>query len=134
MPRTGDRRGGAAVSGAVLAALSVLAVVVALMCVRPSAAASVPAVGGAPADAVAVAVAADLPPGCGDGSPSDEGGLSPAAPPRGMSAGELLPAPYGTKAGPGAGCGPGTVTAITPERAPPPLVPPSPVDLSILRV
>lgn len=133
MPRTGDRRGGVAVSVAVLpvavlSVVAVLAALVALVCVRPS------VVGGAVPDGVAVAVAADVPPGCGDGSSPDEGGLSPAAPPRGTTAGELLPALYEARAGAGAGCGPGTVTAITPERAPPPLVPPSPMDLSILRV
>ncbi|WP_149179985.1 hypothetical protein [Streptomyces sp. TRM49041] len=75
------------------------------------------------------------PPGCGNGSPSDDGGLAPAAPPRGSTPGELLPALYdGRGAVGGAWCGAWAVTVISPERAPPELVPPSPMDLSILRV
>ncbi|WP_236241568.1 hypothetical protein [Streptomyces sp. CC228A] len=71
---------------------------------------------------------------CDGGSPAGEGGLRPAAPPRGSSAGELLPALYEARAAAAAGCGAAVVTAITPERAPPLLAPPSPMDLSILRV
>ncbi|GAA4912092.1 hypothetical protein GCM10023237_35300 [Streptomyces coeruleoprunus] len=88
----------------------------------------------APVAAVTHGASGDDVPGCGEGSASDDGGLVPAAPPRGSSLGDLLPALYdgrGTGAG---GCATGVVAHIRPERAPPALVPPSPMDLSILRV
>ncbi|MFJ8697546.1 hypothetical protein ACIRED_32335, partial [Streptomyces roseolilacinus] len=73
-------------------------------------------------------------PGCRDDSGSD-GGLAPAAPPRGLSSGELLPAPHDARgAAAGAGWGAWEPAATGPGRAPPALVPPSPMDLSILRV
>ncbi|WP_151898243.1 hypothetical protein [Streptomyces sp. C8S0] len=71
---------------------------------------------------------------CDGGAASGEGGLRPAAPPRGSSAAELLPALHEARSAAAAGCGAAVVTAITPERAPPLLAPPSPQDLSILRV
>ncbi|WP_228983291.1 hypothetical protein [Streptomyces sp. DH12] len=74
-------------------------------------------------------------PGCDDGSRSGDGGLAPATLPRGPSAGELLPAPYDARgAVPAAGSAAGQPAGTTPGRAPPGLVPPSPMDLSILRV
>ncbi|MEV8318094.1 hypothetical protein AB0Q95_28415 [Streptomyces sp. NPDC059900] len=72
-------------------------------------------------------------PGCGKGGQQDAGQV-PAAPPRSSSAYELLPALHQAHAASGAwGIGQ-TVPALSPERGPPPLTPPSPVDLSILRV
>ncbi|MDI9886775.1 hypothetical protein QMZ92_20955 [Streptomyces sp. HNM0645] len=72
-------------------------------------------------------------PGCGEGS--GDGGLSPATPPRGSAAHELLPALPTTAHG-GAGC-PAAGDALldlAPERAPPALAAPGPIDLSVLRV
>lgn len=72
-------------------------------------------------------------PGCGKGGQRDAG-QAPAAPPRSSSACELLPALHQAHAASG-GWGVGqTVPLLTPERGPPPLTPPSPVDLSVLRV
>lgn len=72
-------------------------------------------------------------PGCGEGS--GDGGLSPAAPPRGSAAHELLPALPTTAHG-GSGCpaADGAVPDLAPERAPPALAAPGPIDLSVLRV
>lgn len=93
----------------------------------------------APAGAVvptAVAAPADgrQAPGCDDGS-GDDGGLSPATPPRGSSAYELLPA-LQTSAHGASGCWAvhGAVLDLAPGRAPPPVAAPSPIDLSVLRV
>ncbi|MEU3451165.1 hypothetical protein AB0H29_28660 [Streptomyces thermolilacinus] len=75
------------------------------------------------------------PPGCRDDSGTRDGGLAPAAPPRTLTPGDLLPAPHDARGG---GCCAGWAAsepaAAGPERAPPGLVPPSPMDLSILRV
>ncbi|MGW8950677.1 hypothetical protein [Streptomyces sp. NPDC055709] len=88
------------------------------------------------ADSVAVAAPADgrQAPGCDDGS-GDDGGLSPATPPRGSSAYELLPA-LQTSAHGASGCWAphGAVLDLAPGRAPPPVAAPSPIDLSVLRV
>ncbi|WP_175412120.1 hypothetical protein [Streptomyces sp. TRM64462] len=149
MPRTSARWCRVAAGGPAVALLAlVLGVCGRLMLVAPAADAAAPAVAGAAASAGAYVSAASVPgtvavlddagpvPGCGDGSPSDEPGMSPGTPPRGgFSLYELLPALYGLRAtGGGAGCGPGALPDIRPERAPPALVPPSPMDLSILRV
>ncbi|WP_371528352.1 hypothetical protein OG302_22155 [Streptomyces sp. NBC_01283] len=72
-------------------------------------------------------------PGCGKGGQQDAG-QAPAAPPRSTSAYELLPALHQAHAASGAWGVGQTVPALTPERGPPPLTPPSPVDLSVLRV
>ncbi|GAA1905729.1 hypothetical protein GCM10009837_31560 [Streptomyces durmitorensis] len=72
-------------------------------------------------------------PGCGKGGQQDAG-QAPAAPPRSSSAYELLPALHQAHAASGAWGFDQTVPSLTPERGPPPLAPPSPVDLSILRV
>lgn len=135
MPRTRDRR--CRPHGRCRAAVGVSALVAVLLalvvCARPGAMeASDGAVSVSPA-----AVAAPghgMPPGCGDGSASDDGGLAPVSPPRGTSPSELLPALYDARGAGGAGCGAEASLAIMPERAPPELVPPSPMDLSILRV
>ncbi|MFJ3161428.1 hypothetical protein [Streptomyces kanasensis] len=91
---------------------------------------AVPARAAAPGDPAGAGT-----PGCDDGSRSGDGGLAPATLPRGPSPGELLPAPYdGRGAAHGTGCAVGEPAGTTPGRAPPGLVPPSPMDLSILRV
>lgn len=75
------------------------------------------------------------PPGCRDDSGTRDGGLAPAAPPRTLTPGDLLPAPHDARGGGGcAGWAASGPAAAGPERAPPGLVPPSPTDLSILRV
>ncbi|WP_336323937.1 hypothetical protein [Streptomyces lavendofoliae] len=71
-------------------------------------------------------------PGCG--SSDDEGGLAPAVPPRPCSPGELLAALHVARAAPGAWGPDETAPQPRPDRGPPPLVAPSPLDLSILRV
>ncbi|MFE6130482.1 hypothetical protein ACFQ6Q_19840 [Streptomyces sp. NPDC056437] len=86
-----------------------------------------------PADDVIVMTAQGQAPGCGKGAPDGDRGAHPATPPRGSAAYELLPAPHA------APCFTGPVLsaatpAITPDRAPPPPAPPTPVDLSVLRV
>ncbi|MER7815964.1 hypothetical protein [Streptomyces sp. NPDC096153] len=72
-------------------------------------------------------------PGCGEGS--GDGGPSPATPPRGSAAHELLPAlpttAHGTAGCPAAG---GALLDPAPGRAPPALAAPGPIDLSVLRV
>ncbi|MFD9970672.1 hypothetical protein ACFWYA_21425 [Streptomyces sp. NPDC059011] len=72
-------------------------------------------------------------PGCGEGS--GDGGLNPATPPRGSAAHELLPALPTTAHG-GSGCpaAAGAVPDLAPERDPPALATPGPIDLSVLRV
>ncbi|MEV8020421.1 hypothetical protein AB0O76_29620 [Streptomyces sp. NPDC086554] len=72
-------------------------------------------------------------PGCGKGGQQDAG-QGPAAPARSSSAYELLPALHQAHAASGAWGADQTVLSLTPERGPPPLAPPSPIDLSILRV
>ncbi|MFC5801383.1 hypothetical protein [Streptomyces formicae] len=73
-------------------------------------------------------------PGCDDGAGGD-GGLAPATPPRGSSSYELLPAlqtvPHGVS---GCWAVAGAVPGVVPERGPPPVAAPSPIDLSVLRV
>ncbi|RST13785.1 hypothetical protein E2C00_11685 [Streptomyces sp. WAC05374] len=94
-------------------------------------------VGEAPGQAAAhdVVTAAGVPersPGCGPAD--DEGGLAPAVPPRPGAACELLPALYAARAAAGAWGVDEPAPDVRPERGPPPLAPPSPLDLSILRV
>lgn len=73
-------------------------------------------------------------PGCGKGVRYEDSGTRPATPPRGGSSYELLPALHDAHGASGSWCQDGTTLDIPPERGPPPLAPPSPVDLSILRV
>ncbi|GAA2790239.1 hypothetical protein [Streptomyces showdoensis] len=84
-----------------------------------------PPVAGAPAPGA---------PGCGQGHPADEGAAGPVVPPRSHGFGELLPALLGARGG----CATWAVdegpAEATRGREPPALVPPSPVELSILRV
>lgn len=72
-------------------------------------------------------------PGCGKGDREDDG-QRPAAPPRSPSSYELLPALYDTRAASGSWTAEQAVLTLSPGRAPPALVPPSPIDLSVLRV
>lgn len=89
----------------------------------------------AAADAPAAASPGDgRSPGCRDGSRPD-GGVVPATPPRGQTPGGPLPAAHDARgAAAPAGCGAWEPAATGPKRAPPALAPPSPMDLSILRV
>ncbi|MFD7444362.1 hypothetical protein [Streptomyces sp. NPDC059909] len=75
------------------------------------------------------------PPGCDNGS-QDDGGPRPAVPPRGSSSYELLPALHTAHATSASGCRTvdDIVLEVAPERGPPPVVAPSPTDLSVLRV
>ncbi|MFF3326014.1 hypothetical protein [Streptomyces sp. NPDC002889] len=74
-------------------------------------------------------------PGCGKGASDDGNGADPATPVRGGSVCELLPAPHTGHGAPGSAWGLAEpVRAPVPDRGPPPLAPPSPVDLSVLRV
>ncbi|MEU7014169.1 hypothetical protein [Streptomyces sp. NPDC046385] len=87
-----------------------------------------------PAPAPGPVVAGAVAPGCGQGHPVDEGAAGPVVPPRSHGFGELLPALVGARAG----CADWAVDEgpdeTTRGREPPALVPPSPVELSILRV
>ncbi|MFJ4873075.1 hypothetical protein [Streptomyces sp. NPDC088757] len=74
-------------------------------------------------------------PGCDPGRPAEAGADSPVVPPRAHGFAELLPAlaadrvPGGDRTVAAAGA-----RAAAPGREPPDLVPPSPVELSVLRV
>lgn len=72
-------------------------------------------------------------PGCGQGGDKGDG-QRPAAPPRSPSSYELLPALYDTRGAAVAWISDPAVLTVSPGRAPPALVPPSPIDLSVLRV
>ncbi|MFD9880667.1 hypothetical protein ACFWZT_04310 [Streptomyces alboflavus] len=72
-------------------------------------------------------------PGCGQGG--DKGDVQrPAAPPRSPSSYELLPALYDTRPAACSWLADQAVLTLSPGRAPPALVPPSPMELSVLRV
>ncbi|MER8042466.1 hypothetical protein [Streptomyces sp. NPDC094032] len=87
-----------------------------------------------PAPAPGPVVAGAAGPGCGQGHPADDGAAGPVVPPRAHGFGELLPALMGARDG----CADGAVdedpAEATRGREPPALAPPSPVELSILRV
>ncbi|WP_157882529.1 hypothetical protein [Streptomyces silvensis] len=89
---------------------------------------------GASVRAASVPQAGDLPgvPGCGRGQGDDA--QRPAAPPRFPSSYELLPALYDNRADASSWGVDQTVLCLAPGRAPPALVSPSPIDLSVLRV
>ncbi|MFH8608389.1 hypothetical protein ACH4D5_12975 [Streptomyces sp. NPDC018029] len=72
-------------------------------------------------------------PGCGKGTDRDAD-QPPGTPQRPGTAYELLPALYDTRAAGGSWGADQAVLLVTPGRAPPALTPPSPIDLSILRV
>lgn len=95
-----------------------------------------PAVAAEPVAKPVASVQAEAPagaPGCGKGGQQDAG-QAPAAPPRSSSAYELLPALHQAHSASGTWGVDQTVLSLTPVRGPPPLAPPSPIDLSILRV
>ncbi|WP_240138446.1 hypothetical protein [Streptomyces sp. MUM 178J] len=75
-------------------------------------------------------------PGCRKGVKDQDNGAHPATPPRGGVGSELLPALHQTGHGAsGAGGGlAGVMLDVAPERGAPQLAPPSPMELSILRV
>ncbi|MET9506944.1 hypothetical protein ABZX62_00425 [Streptomyces flavidovirens] len=82
--------------------------------------------------AAATAPASDEP-GCRE-SHGDGMANTPAAPPRGGAAYELMPALHEARAGAGSWGADALAPHPTPEHRPPPLDPPTPIDLSILRV
>ncbi|MDH2393239.1 hypothetical protein QCN29_31595 [Streptomyces sp. HNM0663] len=74
-------------------------------------------------------------PGCRKGVKDQDNGAHPATPPRGGVGSELLPALHQTGHGAsGAGGLAGVMPDVAPERGAPQLAPPSPMELSILRV
>ncbi|MFJ5111171.1 hypothetical protein ACIQAD_11020 [Streptomyces sp. NPDC088551] len=127
---------------------ALLGVLVALLFCLPSAAVAVgtagaaetavgaAAVGTAGAGAEAVAVGGGhggQTPGCGRGD-QDDTGIPPITPSRGSSVHELLPALHDARDAAGAWGVAQAALAVTPDRGPPPVAAPSPVDLSVLRV
>ncbi|MFD0147252.1 MULTISPECIES: hypothetical protein [unclassified Streptomyces] len=72
-------------------------------------------------------------PGCGEGHTAD-GAARPATPPRPNGFGELLPTLAGERAAGGLCGADQVIRELLPGPEPPELVPPSPVELSILRV
>ncbi|OEJ26191.1 hypothetical protein AS594_18500 [Streptomyces agglomeratus] len=134
-PPASRRRRGAATVSALLGML--LAVAVLLLCTDPGAggvrASEAPVAAGAVAAPEAAPSAGEREPGCRE--PGRDGvGSVPAAPGRGGSAHELLPALHDARAGAGSW----GAAAVVPDPAPghwtPPVAPPTPMDLSILRV
>ncbi|MEU7026813.1 hypothetical protein AB0A60_09005 [Streptomyces sp. NPDC046275] len=73
-------------------------------------------------------------PGCGRSHGAEEGAVAPAVPPRAHAFGELLPALAGERTPCGGWAADQDAVAVRAGRAPPGLVPPSPMELSILRV
>lgn len=95
-------------------------------------------VGGAGPHAAVTVVAAAAGPvqssGCGPRSDADDSGVRPGTPPRGSSAYELLPALHRT-GGSASPAAPGQAFLdVSPLPVLPPPAPPSPVELSVLRV
>ncbi|WP_157839187.1 hypothetical protein [Streptomyces flavidovirens] len=86
----------------------------------------------ATAMAAATAPASDEP-GCRE-SHRDGMANTPATPPRGGAAYELMPALHEARAGAGSWGADALAPRPSPEHRPPPLSPPTPIDLSILRV
>ncbi|MBT2528559.1 hypothetical protein J7E91_24920 [Streptomyces sp. ISL-99] len=82
--------------------------------------------------AAATAPASDEP-GCRE-SHRDGMANTPAAPPRGGAAYELMPALHEARAGAASWGADALAPHPSPEHRPPPLDPPTPIDLSILRV
>ncbi|MFJ8667757.1 hypothetical protein [Streptomyces sp. NPDC093600] len=98
----------------------------------PAVASSVVASAGAPSTAVVVDAGAPSP-GCDQGHTSD-GAARPATPPRPNGFGELLPVLAAERPAEGAFGGDQDIRDLLPGPEPPELVPPSPMELSILRV
>ncbi|MFI6640236.1 hypothetical protein [Streptomyces sp. NPDC050504] len=117
--------------------VAALAVVLGVLC-GPAATASAAATT-APDQPRTAAFAQDgpgspAPPGCGDRTPHGDSD-HPATPPRPSVAHELSATLVGVRApGDGAWHVHDAPLAVSPERGPPPLAPPTPVDLSVLRV
>ncbi|MFF5974831.1 hypothetical protein ACFY7C_25280 [Streptomyces sp. NPDC012769] len=110
-----------------LAAFAALAALVLGLAVCGAAAA-------APAGKIQVAAPGPANPGCGQGHGGDEGAAGPAVPPRSHGFGELLPVPAADRAPWGCWGGDQDVRETAPGPSPPERVPPSPMELSILRV
>ncbi|MFF3759860.1 hypothetical protein [Streptomyces sp. NPDC002185] len=89
---------------------------------RPASGAAAPVVLGAPV------------PGCDPGHPADEGAPGPVVPPRAHGFAELLPALAADRVPPGPRQPDPGGPAVQPGPEPPARVPPSPVELSVLRV
>ncbi|WP_426364994.1 hypothetical protein [Streptomyces sp. E-08] len=87
-----------------------------------------------PAPGAAPVVAGAAVPGCDPGHPADEGASGPVVPPRAHGFAELLPALAADRPAPGPRQPDPGGPAATPGREPPARVPPSPVELSVLRV
>ena len=108
-----------------------------LGCAGSTAAATAGPAGGAGPDAATVVAAAAGPvqsPGCGRSTDGDDSGAHPGTPPRGASAYELLPALHQT-GGPASPAAPGQAFLdVSPLPVLPAPAPPSPVELSVLRV
>ncbi|MGW0467568.1 hypothetical protein ACWDX6_20180 [Streptomyces sp. NPDC003027] len=93
-----------------------------------------PAVGSPAVASTAVVVDAGAPsPGCDQGHAAD-GAARPATPPRPNGFGELLPVLAAERPADGAWGGDQDIRDLLPGPEPPELVPPSPMELSILRV
>ncbi|MER5307148.1 hypothetical protein ABT034_05040 [Streptomyces sp. NPDC002773] len=73
-------------------------------------------------------------PGCDPGHPADEGAAGPVVPPRAHGFAELLPALAADRTPCGDRHPDPDGRAASPGREPPARVPPSPVELSVLRV
>ncbi|WP_093800181.1 hypothetical protein [Streptomyces sp. Wb2n-11] len=148
MPQVSRRCRGAATASALLGTLLALAAL--LLCTdprggAPAATAAVTAPGGVPASASALAPASgpasatapgsadEREPGC-RGRHRDGVGSAPVTPPRKGAAYELLPALYDAGDGAGSWGAGGPARRPAPGHRPPPLDPPSPIGLSILRV
>ncbi|MET9433705.1 hypothetical protein [Streptomyces sp. NPDC006551] len=86
----------------------------------------------APASTTVVVDAGAPSPGCGQGHA--DGAARPATPPRPNGFGELLPVLAAERPADGAWAGGQDIRDLLPGPEPPELVPPSPMDLSILRV
>ncbi|MER7947196.1 hypothetical protein ABTY59_07365 [Streptomyces sp. NPDC096079] len=87
---------------------------------------------GPPPGAAPVVLGAAVP-GC-DPGPADEGASGPVVPPRAHGFAELLPALAADRVAPGTRQQDPGAPAVPPGREPPARVPPSPVELSVLRV
>ncbi|MFI6289464.1 hypothetical protein ACIBCM_32780 [Streptomyces sp. NPDC051018] len=73
-------------------------------------------------------------PGCGKTGQGEDRGAQPSAPPRATAAYEPPPVPWDTHCATDTWARTATATGTAPDGRPPPLVPPSPEELSILRV
>ncbi|MEU5399830.1 hypothetical protein ABZ348_11125 [Streptomyces sp. NPDC005963] len=96
--------------------------------------------GPAPADSYSAGDTADVVTaqgksgGCGQGARDDDRGAHPLTPSRSAAPPEQPTTPYATVCVDGAPDGFPASGTRSPDRGPPPLAPPTPVDLSVLRV